>query len=450
MVTLYHDKESKVTELNAVVLAVLIMIILSLCRLNVVLALFIGALVGGLYAGLGLETTIHTFTDGITNGAEVALSYALLGGFAALISYSGITDYFVERIIRMIQQDNTKKTRVMTKVVIIISLIIISCMSQNLIPVHIAFIPIIIPPLLSLFNELKIDRRMIAIVITFGLTFPYILLPFGFGHIFQEIIKKGFDQADFAIQFSDIWKAMVIPSMGMVLGLILGIILFRTPRVYEETAAKQFVSKEIKPYTVIVTSVAILTTFIVQLTTESMIFGALAGIMIFFLSRAFTWNKLDDELTAGIKLMAYIGIVILTANGFAAVMTQSGQVATLVQTMIDITGANKSIGIALMLIAGLVITLGIGSSFATIPIIAALFIPFGVELGMSGLAIISIIGTAAALGDAGSPASDSTLGPTAGLNIDGQHHHIWDTCVPTFLLFNIPLILFGYIAAMVL
>jgi hypothetical protein len=32
------------------------------------------------------------------------------------------------------------------------------------------------------------------------------------------------------------------------------------------------------------------------------------------------------------------------------------------------------------------------------------------------MALIALIGTASALGDSGSPASDSTLGPTAGLN----------------------------------
>ena len=55
----------------------------------------------------------------------------------------------------------------------------------------------------------------------------------------------------------------------------------------------------------------------------------------------------------------------------------------------------------------------------------------------------ALIGTAAALGDAGSPTSDSTLGPTAGLGVDGQHDHIWDTVVPTFLHFNIPLLILG-------
>ena len=51
-------------------------------------------------------------------------------------------------------------------------------------------------------------------------------------------------------------------------------------------------------------------------------------------------------------------------------------------------------------------------------------------------ATIVLISAAAALGDAGSPASDTTLGPTSGLNADGQHDHIWDTCVPTFLVYN--------------
>ncbi|EXF94649.1 hypothetical protein HK44_000390 [Pseudomonas fluorescens HK44] len=50
----------------------------------------------------------------------------------------------------------------------------------------------------------------------------------------------------------------------------------------------------------------------------------------------------------------------------------------------------------------------------------------------------------------GSAVSDSTLGPTSGLNIDGQHHHIRDTVVPTFLHYNLPLLAFGWVVAMVL
>lgn len=437
--------------MNAVLIAVLVMVILSLCRLNVVLSLFIGALAGGLVSGLGIDKTIVTFTGGIVDGSEVALSYALLGGFAAILSYSGITDYFVEKIINMLKKDNTVKTRTVTKVTILVSLIIISCMSQNILPVHIAFIPIIIPPLLSLFNELKIDRRLIAVILTFGLNFPYVLMPYGFGYIFHGIIKKGFDKANHPIEMNQILPAMIIPSLGFIIGLIIAFIIFRKPREYKMIQFKEEVTRKVlKPYVVMVSIVAIVATFLVQLTTESMIFGALAGIMVFFLSFAFEWKTLDEELVSGIKIMAYIGVVMLTANGFASVMSETGDVERLVADMVNFTSGSKVLTIIFMLIVGLIVTLGIGSSFATIPIIAALFIPLGESIGLSTAAIIAVIGTAGALGDAGSPASDSTLGPTAGLNMDGQHNHIWDTCVPTFLLFNIPLIICGFIAAMIL
>ena len=59
------------------------------------------------------------------------------------------------------------------------------------------------------------------------------------------------------------------------------------------------------------------------------------------------------------------------------------------------------------------------------------------------MATVAIIGTAGALGDAGSPASDSTLGPTMGLNVDGQHDHMRDSVIPTFIHYNIPLFIAG-------
>lgn len=437
--------------INAVVIAVILMIVLCLCRLNVVISLFISALVGGLISGMSIEKVINVFGKNIVDGAEVALSYALLGGFAALISYSGITDYLVGKIINAIYAENSRWSRVKVKVTIIIALLAMSIMSQNLIPVHIAFIPIVIPPLLSLFNDLKIDRRLIGLIIGFGLCFPYVLLPYGFGQIFQQIIQSGFAKANHPIEFNMIWKAMLIPSMGYIVGLLIGLYVYRKPREYETRKISDSDNvKELKPYILIVTIVAILATFLVQTFTDSMIFGALAGVLVFFISRAYNWYELDAKFVEGIKIMAYIGVVILTANGFAGVMNATGDIDELVKTLTSITGDNKLFSIIMMYVIGLIVTLGIGSSFATIPIIASLFIPFGASIGLDTMALIALIGTASALGDSGSPASDSTLGPTAGLNVDGQHDHIRDTCVPNFLFYNIPLMIFGTIAAMVL
>lgn len=437
--------------INAVVIAVILMIVLCLCRLNVVISLFISALIGGLISGMSVEKVISVFGKNITDGAEVALSYALLGGFAALISYSGITDYLVGKIIEGIHSENSRLSRIKVKVIIILALLAMSIMSQNLIPVHIAFIPIVIPPLISLFNDLKIDRRLIGLVIGFGLCWPYVLLPYGFGQIFHQIIQSGFQKAHHPIEFSMIWKAMLIPSMGYIVGLILGFIVYRKPRNYvQRNVDERETVTELKPYVLIVTIIAILATFIVQTFTDSMIFGALAGVLVFFISRVYKWYELDEQFVDGIKIMAYIGVVILTANGFAGVMNATGNIDTLVKDLTSITGDHKLISIIVMYIIGLIVTLGIGSSFATIPIIASLFIPFGASIGLDTMALIALIGTASALGDSGSPASDSTLGPTAGLNIDGQHDHIRDTCIPNFLFYNIPLIIFGTIAAMVL
>ena len=83
-------------------------------------------------------------------------------------------------------------------------------------------------------------------------------------------------------------------------------------------------------------------------------------------------------------------------------------------------------------------------------ILASIYVPLCASMGFSPLATVAIIGTAGALGDAGSPASDSTLGPTSGLNVDGQHDHIYDSVIPTFIHYNLPLMAAGWVAAMVL
>ncbi len=196
--------------------------------------------------------------------------------------------------------------------------------------------------------------------------------------------------------------------------------------------------------------VAVAVAFSVQLWLDSMIIGALAGFLVFSASGVVRWKESDDLFTEGMKMMAAIGFIMITAQGFAEVMTATGQVKSLVDASAYWIGHSKAVGAFLMLLVGLLVTMGIGSSFSTVPIIAAIFVPLSVQLGFSPLAIVTLIGTAGALGDAGSPASDSTLGPTAGLNVDGQHNHIWDTVVPTFLHYNLPLLVFGWVAAMVL
>ena len=184
-----------------------------------------------------------------------------------------------------------------------------------------------------------------------------------------------------------------------------------------------------------------------QLWTKSLPLGALVGLGIVFGGGAVSHRKMDKLINEGIGLMGYVAFVMLVAAGFALVLKETGGIDILVNTIMPFMQNNKIIATSLMLFLGLFITMGIGTSFGTIPILAVLFIPICSHLGMSVSASIVILAAAAALGDAGSPASDTTLGPTAGLNADGQHNHIWDTCIPTFLHYNIPLIIFALLAA---
>ena len=74
--------------MNSVLIGVLLMLGLSLARVNVIVAMTISALSAGLIAGLGLGDTLKAFNSGLSGGAEIALSYAMLGAFAVAISKS--------------------------------------------------------------------------------------------------------------------------------------------------------------------------------------------------------------------------------------------------------------------------------------------------------------------------------------------------------------------------
>lgn len=437
--------------MNSVIIAVTIMVLLSLVRVNIVIALIIGAIAGGLSGGLGLNETIQAFNKGLGNGATIALSYAMLGTFAVAISKSGITDLLSNMIIKKVNNGSSSLQFIYIKYMMLSLILFAAIFSQNLVPVHIAFIPILIPPLLHSMAKLEIDRRVIACVITFGLVATYMLLPVGFGGIFlNEILLKNLVDNGVIAVSEQLPIAMAFPVFGMFLGLLVAIFFsYKNKRVYDVSKILEVESekKGINNFYVLIAVVSIVTALGLQLYTNSIIIGSLAGFIIFIVSGVIKANQTQDFFTKGLKMMGMIGFIMIAANGFASVLNSTGGVASLVSSIIDIIGTNKSFAVLLMLVVGLFITMGIGSSFSTIPIIATIYAPLCMQLEFSVMATITIIGTAAALGDAGSPASDSTLGPTSGLNVDGQHDHIWDSVVPTFIHYNIPLILFGWLTA---
>ena len=439
--------------MNAVLLAVIVLFALAISRVHIVLSLILAALVGGIVGGLGFNDTLTAFSDGLGGGASIALSYALLGAFAVGLSKTGLPDVLAEKLIAMSGRDVSGKRVSYVKAFLLSLLLLLSISSQNVLPIHIAFIPIVIPPLLVLFNELKLDRRLIATILTFGLVTPYMLLPVGFGGIYlNEILIANVEANGLTVGDVNIVSIMGIPALGMVVGLIAAFIHYRKPRSYETIALgpTDYEVRQMSGFKMIMTLIVVLIVLIVQLQTESMIASAVTGLILLSIFRLIPWSEADDIFTSGMRMMAFIGFVMIAASGFAAVIRETGAIEPLVNGASNLMGDSKLIAALVMLLVGLVITLGIGSSFSTVPIIAAIFVPLCVQYGFSVEATIAIIGTAGALGDAGSPASDSTLGPTSGLNADGQHNHLRETVWPTFLHYNIPLIIFGVIAAMVL
>ncbi|WP_086228885.1 Na+/H+ antiporter family protein [Campylobacter sp. P0109] len=431
--------------LNPVVIGVIVMCTLCLLRFNILLAILISALIAGVSANIDIITTINILIKGMQGNLETALSYILLGALAAAIAMSNLTAILIHYVSQLI----SKKT-----FWFVLTIAFVACFSQNLIPVHIAFIPILIPPLLALMNKMQIDRRAVACALTFGLKAPYVSASVGFGLIFHNILAKEISQNGLETNLSDISSVMWLGGVAMLIGLFLAIIYYRKPRSYEQSPmeAKELYDSKLdikmsKKEWVLLIGVVI--AFGVQLWSGSLPLGGLMGLIFMVAFGGIEYKKIDKVMEDGLSMMAFIAFIMLVAAGFASVIRETGGIGELVEFATAISGGKLG-GAIIMLAIGLIVTMGIGTSFGTIPIIAAFYVPFCISLEFSHAATILLIGIAAALGDAGSPASDSTLGPTSGLNADGQHNHIYDTCVPTFVFFNIPLLICGVVFAMFL
>ena len=439
--------------LNPVVLSVIVMTVLCLLKLNVLLALFVSALVAGFTAGMPINDIMGGLISGMGGNSETALSYILLGTLAVAINSTGVTSIVSKKIASLV--DGKKK-------LLLLLIAFFACFSQNLIPVHIAFIPILIPPLLKLMNNLKLDRRAMACSLTFGLKAPYIALPVGFGIIFQGIIATEMTNNGMPVAQGDVWKSTWVLGFFMLIGLLLAIfVTYRKDREYkdlpligiEEVQADKMNAKHWLALLAASAAFVIqaLAAFgILKIDSGSLPLGAVVALLVMLIFGVIKWKNLDEFINGGVGLMGLIAFIMLVAAGYGNIIRQTGAVNELVDSIHGLIGGSKAIGISVMLLVGLLITMGIGTSFGTIPVVAAIYIPLCIKLGLSVPGSIIVLAAAAALGDAGSPASDSTLGPTSGLNADGQHDHIMDTCVPTFIHYNILLLIGGFIGGMFL
>lgn len=439
---------------NAVFISICIVLAMCVYRINVVIALTTGAIVCGLIDGHTLNETINTFLFGLQNGVTIAFNYALLGAFASATAYSGLTTVFASWVSGVVRKHGDgKKKRFLIKAAFCLMILFMSIACKNIIPVHIAYIPILIPPLLVVFNDLQIDRRMLACIITFGVITAYMTIPIGFGEIFiANIMQHYLTDNGLNVSVAEIVRALLVPAGGMSIGLLFAIFNYRKNRAYKRIDAefKTEDNNHVSKKAVIVSLLAIAGALCTQLLTHSTMLGALIGFLVFTFGGVIHWKDADGVVVKGFKMMAQISFIMLTAAGFAHVVKTSGDISSLIDFITNNVGSSKLLAATCMLGVGFLISVGIGSSFSTVPIIAGIYVPLCAKLGFSPTATIIIIATCGVMGDAGSPASDSTLGPTSGLNADGQHNHMQDSVIPAFMHLSIPVFITSLIASVLM
>ena len=420
------------------------MLVLCVIKVNVILSLLIAGFVVGLMGGMDPGGIMETVISGLNTNGTNALAYLLLGCFAAALANTGLASILAHLITSLVHD---------RKWVLLLLMVLCACISGT-IPIHIAYIPILYPALIPMMNKMKMDRRQAACVTEFGLVAMYITFPIGYGLIFQGIISDNMTANGMPIELMEVWPYTIPLFIGMLVALVLSWWFYRKPREYQDLPINgvdenaEVSLKLTKDH--VVSLIAIAGVLFGQLYWDSMPLGALIGLIIMMLGGAIKLKDSNNNMSEGISIMGTVSFIMLIAGGFAAVVQATGAVDSLVEAAMAILGGSRAALVFVLIIIGLIVTMGIGTSFGTIPIIALLYVPMCQQAGLSVGATVCLIACAAFLGDAGSPASDSTLGPTAGLNCDGQHDHIRDTCIPTFLFFNIPLVIAGFIGCMIL
>ena len=436
---------------NAILISISLLLLLSFFRLNIIAALIFSAFIIPLFSALSFEETWILFQQGLTNSVTLAFSYALIGGFAYLLLKSGFIDYVLHYFIQDLdQKPNNKMKSILLSIIIIASIL-----SQNILPIHVAIIPILIPPLLYYLNTINIDRRAISCSLSFGLVTSYMLLPFGFGELFfYDIVVKQVQANGVMINTPiNMFKIMFLPALGMLLGLTIAI--FYTYKNKRQYTINQSQKKLYTPQLSFIEKSKLMMVFIVfisiQLITKSIALAALVGVLILCIGNKKEWQENNDVFLFGTQNMAAVGVIMMVASGYAEVIKHSGELGQLIETALEIS-AHYSVYFSLfaMLIIGLFLTIGIGSSFATVPIIALFFVPICLHLQLNVDVILCLIASSAILGDTGSPASEVTLVTSSILNTNNEHQHIKDTVIPTFIHFNVPLLIFALLSCAIL
>lgn len=438
---------------NPVFVSVIVMTVLCLIKMNVFFAIVISAILCGVMGGLGIVESIQMFYGGFSSDSGNLVVRLLLGCVAACVIASGLGEVLAPRVSTLLKKAGPWA--------IIVCLVIVAIVCETIITLGANFCFILIPPLLTVFNKYEIDRRKACVAIMAGLQIGYICIPIGYGAAFQAIVADAMAaNGVIGLTYMDVAAAAWPVGIAMIGSCFMVALIYRKPREYipvpgitapakGDTALPENVMPkwELKHTLVII---AAFSAPVVQMITGSLQLGSIVAIILVCLFRVVKFKDLSDLADKGFLSVALVSFIMIGGAGYANISKTVGDVPGLVEATVAVMGGSKLVGGFVMLLLGLLVTMGIGSSWGTVPIVAVVMVPMGLEFGFSIPAILMLICAAAALGDSGSPASNQTLIPTATFGMDGQHDHIWDTCVPSFICCNLPILVVCTIFAMLL
>jgi hypothetical protein len=157
--------------------------------------------------------------------------------------------------------------------------------------------------LLEVMHQLRLDRRLAACILTFGLITPYMVLPVGFGSIFLHTqLGPSLAKAGLELPNDTLPLAMLLPAAGMVVGLLLAIFRYRKPRDYRPVqlpGEEQHAPLSVR--NVVVAALALASALALQLYSDSIILGALVGFLVFTAGGVVPWGDSQDALLRGSK-----------------------------------------------------------------------------------------------------------------------------------------------------
>lgn len=380
---------------NPMLVATVVMVVLCLLKVEVFFSIVASVFVCIFLSGANVNDSFWLFINGMGGNNEIVYGLLVMGMLGVVMQEIKMGEVLVPRLSRLIGN----------KVWLIpVFLCLMAVLSETVVLIYVTFVPIFIPPFISLFNKYKVDRRMLVTVINAGLQIGYVCIPVGIGAVYMGIVQGAMaDNGLEGVGLTQVAAANLPILFALILGVIAAIVIFRKPRTYTESSAvaetaaqpdNPMPKMEAKHWLTLISAVII--------------------VVVLFMT-----SNIPLSATCGVAFLILCGVVRL----------------------------NKLIAAFFMLVVGLAVTMGIGTSFGTVPIVATILVPLGQSMGMSTAAIIMLVAAAGALGDSGSPASENTLVCTSVFNADGQHDHIRDTCIPAFLCVNIPLVLVCTIAA---